>query len=70
MAFTFVEGHFLVPNIIGRQLLLHPLAVFLSLAFWSWMWGPVGAFLATPILIMAVVVADHLYPRTRMTLPD
>ncbi len=63
MAFTFVEGHFIMPTIIGRQLLLHPLAVFLSLAFWAWLWGPIGAFLATPILIMATVAADHLYPR-------
>jgi predicted PurR-regulated permease PerM len=70
MTFTFFEGHFLVPAIIGRQLLLHPLAVFLSLAFWAWMWGPVGAFLATPILIMSVVVIDHLYPRTKQLLPD
>lgn len=70
MAFTFIEGHFLVPTIIGRQLLLHPLAVFLSLAFWAWMWGPMGAFLATPILIMAMVAADHLYPRNETTLPE
>ena len=70
MAFTFIEGHFLVPSIIGRQLLLHPLAVFLSLAFWAWLWGPIGAFLATPILIMATVASDHLYPRQRNLLPD
>jgi predicted PurR-regulated permease PerM len=69
LAFTFFEGHFLVPAVIGRQLLLHPLAVFLSLAFWAWLWGPVGAFLATPILIMAIVALDHLYPRDKNTLP-
>lgn len=69
IVFTFFEGHFLVPAIIGRQLLLHPLAVFLSLAFWSWLWGPVGAFLATPILIMAVVALDHVYPRAKQILP-
>jgi predicted PurR-regulated permease PerM len=70
MAFTFIEGHFLVPTIIGRQLLLHPLAVFLSLAFWAWLWGPVGALLATPILIMAMVATDHLYPREKTVLPE
>lgn len=69
MTFTFFEGHFLVPAIIGRQLLLHPLAVFLSLAFWAWLWGPIGAFLATPILIMAIVAFDHIYPRTKQMLP-
>jgi len=70
MTFTFVEGHFIMPNIVGRQLLLHPLAVFLSLAFWAWLWGPIGAFLATPILIMATVASDHLYPRDKGTLPE
>jgi predicted PurR-regulated permease PerM len=70
MSFTFIEGHFIVPTIIGRQLLLHPLAVFLSLAFWAWLWGPIGAFLATPILIMAMVATDHLYPRSKTVLPE
>ncbi len=69
MAFTFVEGHFIVPNVIGRQIFLHPIAVFLSLAFWAWLWGPIGAFLATPILIVAKVSMDHLYPRAKQILP-
>jgi len=69
MAFTFVEGHFIVPNVVGRQLLLHPLAVFLSLAFWAWLWGPIGALLATPILIAVMVSLDHLYPRGIKMLP-
>jgi predicted PurR-regulated permease PerM len=69
MAFTFVEGHFIVPSVVGRQLLLHPLAVFLSLAFWAWLWGPIGALLATPILIVAMVSLDHLYPRGMRMLP-
>lgn len=69
MTFTFFEGHFLVPAIIGRQLLLHPLAIFLSLAFWGWLWGPVGTFLATPLLIIAIVAMDHIYPRGHKMLP-
>ncbi len=70
MAFTFIEGHFLMPTIIGRQFLMHPLAVFLSLAFWAWLWGPIGAFLATPILIMGMVAVDHIYPRNKSVLPE
>jgi predicted PurR-regulated permease PerM len=48
---------------------LHPLAVFLGIAFWAWLWGPVGAFVATPILIVARVALDHLYPRHEAELP-
>jgi predicted PurR-regulated permease PerM len=70
LAITIVEGQFLTPAIVGRQVLnLHPLAVFLSIAFWSWLWGPVGAFLATPILIMARVAFSHLYPSDKADLP-
>ena len=48
---------------------LHPLAVFLSIAFWAWLWGPVGAFLATPILIMVRVALAHSYPSQKADLP-
>jgi predicted PurR-regulated permease PerM len=70
MAITVIEGQFLTPLIVGRRVLsLHPLAVFLSVAFWAWLWGPVGAFLATPILIVARVALIHLYPRQKAELP-
>jgi predicted PurR-regulated permease PerM len=70
IAVTTVEGHFLTPAIVGRRVLnLHPLAIFLSIAFWSWMWGPVGAFLATPILIMVRVALSHLYPKEKAEIP-
>ena len=70
MAITLIEGQFLTPAIVGRRVLnLHPLAIFLGIAFWAWLWGPVGAFLATPILIIARVALDHLYPRQKAELP-
>ena len=71
MAITVLEGQFLTPAIVGRQVLnLHPLAIFLGIAFWAWLWGPVGAFLATPILIVARVALVHLLVRaTKAELP-
>ena len=67
---TLIEGQFLTPAIVGHRVLnLHPLAVFLSIAFWAWLWGPVGAFLATPILIVARVALEHLYPSQKAELP-
>jgi predicted PurR-regulated permease PerM len=61
-AFATLEGHFITPSIIGRRLTLNPLTVFLSLVFWTWLWGPVGAFLAVPLLIMGLVAVGHLFP--------
>lgn len=65
-----VEGNFITPAIVGRTLTLSPLAVFLSLVFWAWMWGPIGAFLATPLLTIALVAASHFFPGDDPTLPD
>jgi predicted PurR-regulated permease PerM len=62
--FTLVivaEGQFVTPMIIGRQLELNALAVLLSLAFWTWLWGPMGAFLSSPILIVALILKERLY---------
>jgi predicted PurR-regulated permease PerM len=71
MAITLVEGQFLTPAIVGRQVLqVHPLTLFLGIAFWAWLWGPLGAFLAAPILIVARVAFDHLYPQHKAELPD
>jgi predicted PurR-regulated permease PerM len=56
-----VEGQFVTPTIIGRQLELNALAVLLSLAFWTWLWGPMGAFLSSPILIVALILKERLY---------
>jgi predicted PurR-regulated permease PerM len=69
LALATLEGHFITPSIIGHRLTLNPLTVFLSLVFWTWLWGPVGAFLAVPLLIMALVVVDHLFPEDEPELP-
>jgi predicted PurR-regulated permease PerM len=73
LLFLFVatlEGHFITPSIVGRRLTLNPLTVFLSLVFWTWLWGPVGAFLAVPLLIMGLVAVSHLFPNDEPTLPE
>ena len=59
---TFLEGHFITPAIIGRRLELNALAVFIALAFWTWLWGPMGGFLSSPLLIVALILKDHLLP--------
>ncbi len=65
-----LEGTFITPMIIGHRLTLSPLAVFLSLVFWAWLWGPVGAFLATPLLTVGLAVVANLFPNDDPALPD
>jgi predicted PurR-regulated permease PerM len=57
-----IEGQFITPHIIGRRLSLNGLAVLLSLAFWTWLWGPMGAFLSSPLLIVGLTLKDRLLP--------
>jgi predicted PurR-regulated permease PerM len=66
---AFLEGHFITPTIIGRRLALNALAVFLALAFWTWLWGPMGAFLASPLLIVGLVLKEHLMQDNSPQLP-
>ena len=66
---AFLEGHFITPTIIGRRLALNALAVFIGIAFWTWMWGPMGAFLSSPLLIVAVILKEHLWPVNSPQLP-
>lgn len=67
---TFLEGHFVTPTIIGRRLALNALAVLLALAFWTWLWGPMGAFLSSPLLIVALILKEHLLPADAPQLPQ
>ncbi|TAI65266.1 AI-2E family transporter [Bradyrhizobium sp. Leo170] len=67
---TFLEGHFITPTIIGRRLALNALAIFIALAFWTWLWGPMGAFLASPLLIVALILKEHLMPVNSPHLPE
>jgi predicted PurR-regulated permease PerM len=59
----FIEAQFVTPSVIGRAMTLNPLLVFLSLAFWIWIWGPLGGFIAVPVLLIASAVAMHVLPR-------
>jgi predicted PurR-regulated permease PerM len=66
---AFLEGHFITPTIIGRRLELNALAVFMALAFWTWLWGPMGGFLSSPLLIVALILKEHLMPIDAPQLP-
>ena len=67
---TFLEGHFVTPSIVGRGLSLNALAVFFAFAFWTWLWGPMGAFLASPMLIVGLILREHLLPSETTHLPQ
>lgn len=59
---TTIEGQIVSPTILGARLPLSPIAIFLSLVFWAWLWGPIGAFLAVPLAIVGRVIISHVFP--------
>jgi predicted PurR-regulated permease PerM len=60
LGITALEGQFITPTLLGHRLTINPFLVFLSIACWSWLWGPVGAFLGVPILLCAMVAVRRL----------
>jgi len=56
---TAIEGQFITPWLLGRQLNLTPVAILLAVAFWAWMWGFAGAVVAVPILVVAKSICEH-----------
>lgn len=57
---TSIEGQFVTPVILGRQLELNTVSVFVMLVFWGWLWGIAGALMAVPFLVCLKVICDNV----------
>jgi predicted PurR-regulated permease PerM len=57
-----VEGERLTPMLLARRFTLNPVLIILSLVFWFWMWGVLGAILAVPMLAIVKIISDRLRP--------
>jgi predicted PurR-regulated permease PerM len=54
-----LESNFLTPTVLGHRLTLSPVIIFVSLMFWTWLWGMPGALLAVPLLMTFKIFCDH-----------
>lgn len=52
ISFHLIEANVVTPVVLGGRLRLNPLLILVSLSFWGWIWGTIGALLAVPILII------------------
>jgi predicted PurR-regulated permease PerM len=60
LALSVLEGQILTPLATGRRLMLNPVAIFVAMFLWGWLWGVLGALMAVPILMVLKVLCDHI----------
>ena len=60
VALELLASQVLEPVIFGHSSGLSPVAIIVAASFWTWLWGPVGLVLATPLTICLVVVGRHV----------
>jgi predicted PurR-regulated permease PerM len=54
------NNNLLEPWLYGKNTGVSPVAVMLAALFWTWLWGPVGLLLATPLTVCVLVVGKHV----------
>ena len=62
LGINLIEAQVVTPMVVGRTLTLNPFVVLLALAFWLWLWGPIGGFIAIPAVLIVMAVARNLFP--------
>lgn len=55
-----LTGHVIEPMLYGQSTGMSPFAVLVSALFWTWLWGPVGLLLSTPLTVCLVVLGRHV----------
>jgi predicted PurR-regulated permease PerM len=55
-ASAMLIGNFVEPRMLARRMGLSPLVVFVSMLFWGFLWGPAGAVLSVPLMMVAKIV--------------
>jgi predicted PurR-regulated permease PerM len=55
-----IVGNVIEPIVCGHSTGLSPVAIIASATFWTWLWGPIGLILATPLTVCLVVLGRHV----------
>jgi predicted PurR-regulated permease PerM len=55
-----IEGQLVQPIVLGRRLALNPVAVFIWVLLWGWLWGVPGLLVAVPMLVALRICAEKI----------
>ncbi len=57
-----ITGQLIEPFVYGRNMGMSAVAVVVAAVFWTWLWGPIGLLLSTPLTMCLVVMGRHVEP--------
>jgi predicted PurR-regulated permease PerM len=60
LAITALEGNLLTPWLISRAARMNPVAIFLGVLFWGWLWGVWGLLIAVPLMMVIKTICDYV----------
>lgn len=60
LVITTLQNNLVSPMAYGQRLKLNPVAVFIGVLFWWFLWGVAGAFLAVPFFAALKILCDHV----------
>ncbi|MCC7048299.1 MAG: AI-2E family transporter [Alphaproteobacteria bacterium] len=60
LAIHLIEADSVTPMLLAKRFTLNPVLVIISIVFWYWMWGVMGAFLAVPMLASFKLICDRV----------
>jgi predicted PurR-regulated permease PerM len=55
-----VESNVVTPSLLGARFTVNPVMILLSISYFSWIWGVIGALLSVPILLTLTALTEHL----------
>ncbi len=60
LVLELITGWVMEPWLYGQSAGVSPVALLIALTFWTWLWGPVGLLIATPLTVCLIVLGKHL----------
>ncbi len=60
LGLDLLTAYFLEPMLIGHRTGVSSLALLASTLFWTWLWGPLGLVLSTPLTVSLTVLGRHI----------
>ncbi|MGQ0767035.1 MAG: AI-2E family transporter [Gemmatimonadota bacterium] len=60
LVLNLIESNVVTPLLMGRRFPLNPVALFVGILFWGFIWGVVGAILAVPMMVTLKIVCDQI----------